>query len=849
MSNSPARASHTGRLASLALAGGVLLWLGLFVWPLGQMLVSIALPCPPSAATETMATAQWWLLVLRSLGWASLVATCAVVLGYVPGKLVGGIFSAHSRSRQSAWLFLLLSPLLLPAYVLYYAWSLPLSPTSPLGKWLMSQPSLASGIAQALSLLAVVLWFWPLAALLLAQGWRNIDPGIMENAALDAQPWQRAWHVMLPLLRSPLLLAWSVCAALAMTEFTAFHLAGLRTAGTELSVMYDLTGSASAVVQRAWPLVLPAGGIALVLLCSPIMHASPREGLARPAGSIRSGRTLRAVVLGLLGISIIVPVCLLLQATRGIEPLRRFLAMHWDELACSSGVSAAGAVACLAISATAMALSRCGSHSRGLAMLSRVMRYTILLAMFLPPVLLASAVLEAMAGSHLPAGLRESPLVVSWGLTLRYAGAALVLMHLAMGSRDRQLAEMAAIDGASATQAWWHVHLPRLWPTLAGCFVLVGMLGMTEVPSTMILLPPGVPNFAQRLMNQMHYARDAQVIASCLVLCGVYVLLALLVAVLLKRKGGGIAVTTTLLLMLVLAGGCQKSSHSDQATCVGSFGATGTETGRFVYPRAIDVCRDGSVVVIDKLARVQRFSPSGEFIAGFAMPQSENGKPTGVSTGPGGDLYVADTHYHRVMVFASDGTLKRQWGQFGQEGGSFIYPTDVAFAGGKILVSEYGGNDRINVFDSQGHFLHSFGSPGSGPGQFARPQSMAVDEARNRLYVSDACNHRIAVYDLKACLAGANVDLPRYIGSGGTAAGQLRYPYGLAIASGGNLVVAEYGNNRVQVFDPAGRSVAVLGEAGRDMGQLAYPWAVAIGGDGILYVVDSGNNRIQRWRL
>ena len=50
----------------------------------------------------------------------------------------------------------------------------------------------------------------------------------------------------------------------------------------------------------------------------------------------------------------------------------------------------------------------------------------------------------------------------------------------------------------------------------------------------MVLLPAGLPNFAQRLLNQMHYARDQQVIASCLVLICLFLVLAVMVVSLLR---------------------------------------------------------------------------------------------------------------------------------------------------------------------------------------------------------------------------------------------------------------------------------------------------------------------------
>jgi DNA-binding beta-propeller fold protein YncE len=89
-----------------------------------------------------------------------------------------------------------------------------------------------------------------------------------------------------------------------------------------------------------------------------------------------------------------------------------------------------------------------------------------------------------------------------------------------------------------------------------------------------------------------------------------------------------------------------------------------------------------------------------------------------------------------------------------------------------------------------------------------------------------------------------------YVGSAGRSAGQLRYPYGLSLREDGSLVVCEFGNNRVQVFGPDGRSKLILGEAGREPGQLAFPWGVAADDPRhILYVVDAGNNRVQAWAL
>ena len=104
------------------------------------------------------------------------------------------------------------------------------------------------------------------------------------------------------------------------------------------------------------------------------------------------------------------------------------------------------------------------------------------------------------------------------------------------------------------------------------------------------------------------------------------------------------------------------------------------------------------------------------------MPKSDRGKPVGATVSPTGDLVVADTHEHRVVCFSPTGETLWTLGGYGKDDGEFIYPTDIAFApDGRIFIAEYGGNDRIQVFDATRRFLYKFGSCGTAPGTVCRP--------------------------------------------------------------------------------------------------------------------------------
>lgn len=289
--------------------------------------------------------------------------------------------------------------------------------------------------------------------------------------------------------------------------------------------------------------------------------------------------------------------------------------------------------------------------------------------------------------------------------------------------------------------------------------------------------------------------------------------------------------------LICLANGCSDRSKVEDVWAGGGRGQ-----GELVYPRAIDYSPTEDVfVVVDRTARVQRYDHDGKFLNGWRMPEWERGKPVGITVGPDGNYWIADTHYHRVMVYSPKGEIVKQFGERGTGPGQFELPTDVAFdRDGRVYVSEYGGNDRVQVFTQAGEFLFTFGRFGNAEDEFSRPQSMLF--VGDELYLTDSCNHRLQVWSRD----GKHL---RNIGESGSPLGSFRFPYGLSRDKEGNLVVTEYGNTRVQRLKPDGTPMDSWGKPGRLSGELAYPWDTAIDKDGRCVVIDAGNNRMQVFRF
>lgn len=327
---------------------------------------------------------------------------------------------------------------------------------------------------------------------------------------------------------------------------------------------------------------------------------------------------------------------------------------------------------------------------------------------------------------------------------------------------------------------------------------------------------------------------------------------------------------------LLTALGCGDPVASDAGGLRVSrtFGEIGTAPGHFNYPRAMDATADGRLVVVDKNARIQIFDPAdGTLLGGFRTPDWSQGKPSGLTIAqhpadPSKQaIWVADTHYHRVLVYALDAASGDpeaspepilSFGSYGRDPGHLIYTTDVAVAPAPagapagaldVFVSEYGGNDRVTRFrvhNGAAEPVLTFGRFGYAHEDdlvFHRPQSLLWDDARQELIVADSGNHRVGRFTRDGELLG-------WMGSPDTAgdgAGGFFYPRGLSLFDDGTLLVAEFGGNRLQRVDlHAGASLGVFGEAGRGVGQLASPWAAVLIGDdpSEVAVLDSGNNRV-----
>jgi sugar lactone lactonase YvrE len=278
---------------------------------------------------------------------------------------------------------------------------------------------------------------------------------------------------------------------------------------------------------------------------------------------------------------------------------------------------------------------------------------------------------------------------------------------------------------------------------------------------------------------------------------------------------------------------------------------------------------------------------AGNGVEGFA---GDNGpataaqldSPAGLALDSAGDLFIADSHNHRIReVSSATGTITTIAGigapGFSGDGGpataaTLDLPTALALdVAGNVYVAD-SNNHRVRRIASAtgviatvaGNGIEAFAGD-NGPATSASidsPNGLALDSAGN-LYIADTHNGRLRQVSsstgLISTVAGAGVvggNVQSFGGDNGpaTAAG-LALPRGLTMDSADNLYFADSANHRIRRISAAGTITTVAGQGTENFAgdgapavaaNLDSPQSVAISPAGLLTLADTANQRIRQ---
>ncbi len=208
------------------------------------------------------------------------------------------------------------------------------------------------------------------------------------------------------------------------------------------------------------------------------------------------------------------------------------------------------------------------------------------------------------------------------------------------------------------------------------------------------------------------------------------------------------------------------------------------------YPIRVQVAPNGEILALDgKLRKIARLSPSGEF-RGYVEPSGVPGDrpvvPRSFRVGPEGNLYVLDVLSGRVLQLDPSGKFLR--GIPFPEGYGFLSDLDVDTGGNLYLVDSVG----RKVFTAPKDNAVVVPLTGGLGEDLDFPTSIALDE-RGDILLADENGSGIVVIGRDGSYRGRQLAM-------GWKEGMLRYPSQICAARDGNVIVADRGNNRIQVF-------------------------------------------------
>ena len=211
--------------------------------------------------------------------------------------------------------------------------------------------------------------------------------------------------------------------------------------------------------------------------------------------------------------------------------------------------------------------------------------------------------------------------------------------------------------------------------------------------------------------------------------------------------------------------------------------------------------------------------------------------PWGVAVNQRGEVIVAESGGHCVTIFSPTGEKLQSFGSMGSGHGQFNDPRGVAVDDdGNILVADTY-NHCIQKLTIDGKFITAVGKFGREPLEFRSPFSVAFHPKSKKLYVADTNNQHIQILN-------SDLTFSSSFGSHGRDDGQFQSPWDVTCDSTGNVYVADTSNRRIQVFTAEGRFLRKFGKKGSGNGELNCPSSISIDSDNVVYVTEQYNHRV-----
>lgn len=480
-----------------------------------------------------------WPLVARTIGIVALVTALCTLLAWP--------VAWSTRHLPARALILLLVPMLLPSYLSYAGWGLIRAPDTWLGNLILSGPpgSTSSGnwypiaASRIQAIAGLVLWGWPLPAIILAIAVRRLDPSILDNLRLEPLSPPRRTLAHLSLIREALLAAAAATALVMLGSVVPLHVAQFDTYAIALWRHLDEIPYKDhwRIWAAAWPLVLIALAGTWAISRRIAISAGHPDTSAPARSEIRRALTPSALSAATIwSLSVLAPLALLLINLRGTKSLTVFWRTSWPSMQVS--LTNAAALACIAALMTIAVWFglTSGAHlPRKLTVLACAL---FLAAGLSPGILVGSSIAHAFTLAAPLRAIADTSIIIILGHTARFGFLACLGGWYLARSEPAEIQDNRILDSGLSFRGWVRASLTPQAGVLAACALATGLLGFHEIEASIMLQPPSSAGggFAWKMLQALHFNREEDLVAAMVTVVGVGLIASIAIVALWPRR-------------------------------------------------------------------------------------------------------------------------------------------------------------------------------------------------------------------------------------------------------------------------------------------------------------------------
>lgn len=524
---------------------------------------------PPPTAWEVLSLSDRDLRIIgKTLG----IAAAAVIGSFLlaaPAALA--LAAARGRAARTLLYGLTVWPLLTPPSVIAYAWTLLATQQNWAGLALSALGWHRAGAAPLVSVWLQAAWLWPIPALILSSAVRAWGLPAYRMALLDARPVVALLRAGLPAVRGAGLAAAGIVFLLSIQDAAIPPIMLIQDTWSsdmlmEVTRAARFADSTSYLLWRSWPMIGPAA-LAAGAAWLGWGRGWSRSGAPAADETGTGGPRLRgwstAAAAAAFGVSVFPVIVFVGEVTTAGRPVWELfqtgLTAQAREFAASLIVAAltglCGAALALAVIDPVFPAPPGVQRARWrwTAACARVTPAAAL-ALFLllavmPPVILGRALIDVFDRAwFVPERWHwsiyvDSPVAWTVGVAARFGFLPIGLVLAARRWLGDETAEQARVDRATEEEIMAHVRTRQLVRPIVAGALLTACMALAELQVSSLLAPPGWigGSLAVALDQQIHFGRNAQVVAMSLLLTLPAMLGAMAVAWLVSGAAAGAA--------------------------------------------------------------------------------------------------------------------------------------------------------------------------------------------------------------------------------------------------------------------------------------------------------------------